>query len=119
MKPSFALTGSDLVRALGHAVALPAVDDAVRRRADEIARTVAGDGLVTRVLRRDAGDYVVSVEGPNLFAREYGAVDRPANPMVADTLRSSLRKQGSRATGAEPASSGSLLTQGRAGGGES
>ena len=76
MSDALRLTGDDLVRALGGMT--PAVDRAARRQAEEVARVVHEEaGVVTRVTRRGSGDYVVSVEGPGLFAREFGSVDGP------------------------------------------
>ncbi len=83
------LTADDLARALAGAAMRPAVDRAVRARAEAVARTVgaeAGGGVVTRVLRREAGDYVVSVEGQGLFARAFGSVDKPGDPAIAEAL---------------------------------
>jgi hypothetical protein len=86
MKTSLALTGTDLARAIAEVARLPAVDAALRERADTLAADLAGNGIVTRVLRRETGDYAVSVEGPNLFAREFGSVNRPAEPAIADAI---------------------------------
>ena len=76
------------MRALG-AAAAPAVDRAVRRRAEDVAaaaRAEAGDGVVTRVRGRDGG-YLVSIEGQGLFAREFGSVDRPGDGAVRGPWR--------------------------------
>ena len=86
MKSSLALTGADLARAIGKVAGLPSVDAALRARADALAAEAAGEGIVTRVLRQGEGDYVVSVEGPGLFAREFGSLDRPAEPVIADAI---------------------------------
>jgi hypothetical protein len=64
------VTGADLIRALGGA--LPAVDDAVRARAEARAAELARDGVATRVLRRGQGAYAVEVIGEALFEQEFG-----------------------------------------------
>ncbi len=82
------LTAGDLARALGGAVT-PAVDRAVRRRAEDVARAAqeaAGDGIVTRISRQESGDYVVSVAGQGLPAREFGALDAPGDAAIADAV---------------------------------
>ncbi len=89
MSDALKLTGSDLVRALGAVAASPAVDQAARRQAEEVARTVrdaAGDGVVTRVSRRASGDYVVSVAGAGLFAREFGSVDASGDAAITQAI---------------------------------
>lgn len=54
------MTGRDLVRALSAAVlARPAVDAAVRARAETHAADIAADGGEARVVRRGHADYVV------------------------------------------------------------
>ena len=82
MTPALSLTGADLVRALSDIAALPAVDKAVRERADAVARALATDRVTTRVLRRGPGDYVVSVSGEGLFAREFGSQTAEAEPAI-------------------------------------
>jgi hypothetical protein len=78
------LTGRDLVRALAPAiVARPAVDAAVRARAEEAAARIAEAGVAVRVVRRGHADYAVEASGPGLFARELGSLDAPAGPVVA------------------------------------
>ena len=85
MNDALKLTGADLVRALGRAS--PAVDRAARQHAEEVAETVReAAGVVTRVLRRGNGDYVVSIEGEGLFAREFGSVDGPGEAAIADAI---------------------------------
>jgi hypothetical protein len=64
------VTGADLIRALGGA--LPAVDDAVRTRAEARAAELARDGVTTRVLRRGPGGYTIEVTGEGLFEQEFG-----------------------------------------------
>ncbi len=81
-----ALTGSDLVRALGDAAALPAVDQAVRARADALAAELSGATVTTRVLRRGSGDYAVTVSGEDVLTREFGAQGTEAVPFVADAI---------------------------------
>ncbi len=86
MKAGLAITGRDLVQALGNLAALPVVDATVRARADAAADALRAAGTVTRVLRRAAGDYAVSVEGDGAFAREFGSVDAEAEPFVRDAV---------------------------------
>lgn len=57
---ALSITGADLVRALSQA-ALPRIDAACRAQAGALAREAAGDGIVTRVLRRGDGEYAVAV----------------------------------------------------------
>ncbi len=74
MSDPLKLTGGDLVRALGRAS--PAVDRAARQQAEDVALLLHEEtGVATRVLRRESGDYVVSIEGEGLFAREFGSLD--------------------------------------------
>ena len=81
------LTRAGLIRALEAAVAArPAVDAAVRSRAEALAGRIAEAGLEARVLRRGPGDYTVEASGPGLFAREFGAHDTAADPVVAPLL---------------------------------
>jgi hypothetical protein len=88
MTDALKITGNDLARALARAALSPAVDAAVRTRAETVARDAGAgvDGVTTRVLRRDTGDYVVSIEGPGLFARAFGSLDAPADPAIADAI---------------------------------
>ncbi len=72
------LTRSDLIRALGATVAArPAVDAAVRARAEAIAARVAAAGVEARVVRRGQADYAVEATG-RVFARNSGAT--PGEP---------------------------------------
>jgi hypothetical protein len=66
------VTGADLIRALGGS--LPAVDDAVRAKAEARAAELARGGIATRVLRRGEGAYTVEVTGEGLFEQEFGQV---------------------------------------------
>jgi hypothetical protein len=70
MTSALSLTGGDLIRALRDA--MPAVDDAVRAKAEARAAEVAGDGVTTRVLRRGEGAYTVEISGEGVFEREFG-----------------------------------------------
>lgn len=72
MTSALSITGADLIRALRDA--LPAVDDAVRARADARVAKLARDGVATRVLRRGEGAYTVEVAGDSLFERTFGAL---------------------------------------------
>ncbi len=77
------LTRGDLIRALGALVsARPAVDAAVRARAEAIAARVDEAGVAARVVRRGHADYAVEANGPGLFARELGSLDAPAEPVI-------------------------------------
>ena len=90
MNDALKLTGADLVRALGGIS--PAVDQAARRHAEDVALLVHEEtGVVTRVLRRESGDYVVSVEGEGLFAREFGSPDAPGDAAITNAI-AALRK---------------------------
>jgi len=89
MSPALSLTRDDLVRALTRLSERPAVDLALRGRADALAREVeaaAADGTTARVARRGPGDYVVTVSGPGLFARELGSPTREADPIIAEAI---------------------------------
>ncbi len=87
MSDALKLTGADLAQALGAVLASPAVDAAVRRRAEDVAGAVRAEtGDAARVTRRGPGDYVVSVEGQGLFAREFGSLDRPGDAAIARAI---------------------------------
>lgn len=79
-------TGADFVRAVGNAAAFPAVDAAIKRRAEQVAAELARDGTTTRILKRGPGDYVVAASGQGVFAREFGSVDTPAAPFVGTAI---------------------------------
>lgn len=83
--------GRDLLRAIGDPAALPAIDEAVRARAEATAAALARDGVVTRVLRRGAGAYTVEVIGEGVLGRELGDHGRPAEPVVAAAIRNARR----------------------------
>ena len=86
MSEALRLTGADLARALG-AAASPAVDRAARQHAEEVARVVREEaGVMSRVLRRGSGDYVVSIEAQELFAREFGSADRPGDAAIGRAI---------------------------------
>jgi hypothetical protein len=88
MSDTLRLTGGDLMRALGGLS--PAVDRAARGQAEEVARLLRAEaGMATRVTRRGNGDYVVSIEGQGLFAREFGSLDEPADPVIAQAIAES------------------------------
>jgi hypothetical protein len=87
MSRALQLTGADLVRAIGNAAALPAVDAAVARRAAAVAAELAAAGTGTEVLKHGDSDYVVTVTGADVFAREFGAVGTPGAPFVAAALQ--------------------------------
>lgn len=81
------LTGGDLIRALARIGRRPAIDAAVRARAEDLAARIAeADGVTARASRRGEGDYVVTASGPGLFAREFGGVDRPPDPVVGPAV---------------------------------
>jgi len=82
MSGTLQLTAADLIRALGKVTALPSVDAAVKRRAEQVALELARAGTETNVLKRGDGDYVVTVSGPGAFAREFGSLAAPAEPFV-------------------------------------
>lgn len=64
------LTRDGLLRALGAAVAgRPALDRAVRARADAVAAGLADSGAEARVARRGHGDYAVESRNPGSAAR--------------------------------------------------
>ena len=79
------LTRVGLIRALA-----PAIDRAVVRRAEAVARRVREPGGVTAEVSppRD-GACTVTVSGPGLFAREFGGVDREAEPVIAPAVEAS------------------------------
>ncbi len=77
------LTRRDLIRALR-----PAVDGAVRARAEALARRIedaAPDVTATTEGREDGGT-VVTVSGPGLFAREFGSIDQAAEPVIGPAV---------------------------------
>lgn len=78
------LTRDGLVRALEAGIAArPAVDRAVRGRADAIADRIAEAGIDVRVVRRGPADYAVEASGAGLFAREFGSQDGAPDPVIA------------------------------------
>jgi hypothetical protein len=81
------VTRSDLIRALGAMVAArPAVDAAVRAKAEAIAARVTEAGVEARVVRHVHADYAVEASGAGLFAREFGSIDAPAEPVVGPAV---------------------------------
>lgn len=85
MSDALRLTGGDLVQAL--AGALPAIDAAARRQAEAVAEVLREEaGVAARVTRRGDGDYVVSLEGPGLFAREFGSLDEAGEAAIAPAI---------------------------------
>lgn len=64
MTPALSVTGADLIRALRDV--MPAIDDAVRQRAEERAAELAADGVTTRVLRRGEGAYAIEIAGASV-----------------------------------------------------
>jgi hypothetical protein len=81
------LTTRDLIRALSRVTA-PAIDRAVRERAAAIAKRIeaTGGNLTVDVVRWGEGAYVVAVSGPDLFAREFGSVDRAPEPVIGPAV---------------------------------
>jgi hypothetical protein len=84
------LTGADLIRALGDVTKRPAVDGAVRARAEalagEIERQAGGAPTTVRVIRRGPSDYAVTVSAPGLFAREFGSLATPPDPLIGNAV---------------------------------
>jgi hypothetical protein len=82
------LTRADLIRALGRIAERPAVDRAVRARAEALAGAIgeADPVVVARVLSRGPAVHVVAVSGPGLFAREFGALAEPAGPLIGRAI---------------------------------
>jgi hypothetical protein len=74
------ITRGDLVRAIGTLVAArPAVDAAVRARAEAIAAGFTAGGGEARAVRRGHGDHAVEAGGAGLAGRTFGAIEsRPA-----------------------------------------
>jgi hypothetical protein len=87
------LTSSDLVRALGSLTSRPAVDAALRERAEQLADRIEAraEAADVRVVRRGPADYAVEVSAPNLFAREFGSQDAPADPLIGAAIAESVR----------------------------
>ena len=84
-----ATTGADLVRALRGLSRRPAVRVALRERAEAVAAAIAeagGEGVTATVVERSAGEAIVTASGPGLFAREFGSLDAPAEPVVAPAV---------------------------------
>ena len=85
MSAALTLTGRDLMRTLNGIS--PTVDRVARGQAEAAARLVREEtGMATRVVRRGSGDYVVSVEGQDLFAREFGSVDAPGEAAITQAI---------------------------------
>jgi hypothetical protein len=86
------ITRGDLIRALGALVAAqPAVDAAARTMAEAIAARLGEAGVDARAVRRGHGDYAVEASGAGLFAREFGSVDAPADPIVRAAIEANAR----------------------------
>jgi hypothetical protein len=61
VKPALSQIGHDLIRALAGLAARPAIDRAVRARAEALAReATAAGGRTARVVREGPGEYVVT-----------------------------------------------------------
>jgi len=80
------LTRGDLIRTLKRIGRRPAVEDAVRATAESLAARIAETGVTAQASRRGEGDYVVTVTGPGLFAREFGGVDRAPQPVIGPAI---------------------------------
>lgn len=82
------LTRADLIRALDRIAERPAIDRAVRARAEALAGAIgeADAGVTAEVLARGPADYLVAVSGPDLFAREFGALAAPAEPLIEPAI---------------------------------
>ena len=81
------LTRGDLIRTLRRIGRGPAIDAAVRAKAEGLAARIGEAGNVTaQARRRGEGDYVVTVSGPGLFAREFGGVDRAPRPVIGPAV---------------------------------
>lgn len=85
-------TRGDLVRALGAFVAArPSVDAAVQAKAEAIAARIEAAAVEARVVRRGHADHAVEARGAGLFAREFGSVDAPAEPVVGPAAEGGAR----------------------------
>jgi hypothetical protein len=98
------LTRSDLIGTLRRIGRRPAVDGAVKAKAEGLAARIAeAGGVAARASRRGAGDYVVTVSGPGLFAREFGGVDQAPRPVIGPAVQAAT-SEGGRAAKRNPAS---------------
>jgi hypothetical protein len=88
------LTRADLIRALGAVTSRPAIDGAVRRRAEALAERIEAAGIDARVVRRGPSGYAVEALGPGLFAREFGSRDAPAEPVVGPAIDALAGREG-------------------------
>jgi hypothetical protein len=82
-------TAEDLVRALRGLTRRPAVGAALRERAEALAAAIAeagGEGVSATVAERGPGEMIVTASGPGLFAREFGSLAAPAEPVVAPAV---------------------------------
>lgn len=84
---AYVTTFRDLVRALSAAGMRPAVDAAIRDRAERVARALAGPDIGTTIERRGPGAFSVKAAGPNLFSREFGSLERPPEQPLARAMR--------------------------------
>jgi hypothetical protein len=82
-----ATTVSDLVRALSGGRVQQAIDAAIRGEAETIAATLAQLEIDAAVERRAPGEYVVRAIGPDLFAREFGSIDRAPEQPLDEAVR--------------------------------
>jgi hypothetical protein len=68
--------------AIGIVRALSSIDDAVRGKAEALAARLSEQGIESRTEAAGEAAYVVIASGENLFAREFGGVDRQADAVI-------------------------------------
>jgi hypothetical protein len=70
------LTASGIVRALS------SIDDAVRDKAEALTARISDLGIEARMEAEGDAAYAVIASGEDLFAREFGGVDRQADAVI-------------------------------------
>jgi hypothetical protein len=90
------VTQADLLRVLREVASRPAVDRAVRARANEVAAAIEGEGrgASARVVRRGVSDYSVVVSAPNLLAREFGDAGGAPDPVIGPAIQRLASREG-------------------------
>lgn len=81
------LTRDGLIRALSRR-ARPMFDQAARRRAEKLVESLTDEErqLLATSIQRSEGHYAVTVAGPRLFDREFGSIDREADPVIGPAI---------------------------------
>ncbi len=86
------MTNRDLGRSLQTAARAP-IATALARQANRAAAMLAAAAPEAgTVIGRQDGAALVTLVGPGLFAREFGAIDSAADPVIAPAIRKLRRR---------------------------